>query len=202
MKKKALLSAALLVCLALPSVAFAAEGAAAGGPTSILQSPIVPPLGEFVPMLIAFLVVILVLGKFGWPMIIKALDNRAATIENSLKVAEEAKLESENILDEYKAKLAEARSESATITDEARAMAAEQSAKIVADAKAEAKAIVEQAKIAAETMKREAAADIQKQTAEAAVAIAAKLIGSKLDAGQANGLTSKYFAEMGSFNDN
>ncbi len=200
MKKKVMGGAAFVAALALPSLAFAAEEATEA--TSILDSPIIPPLGEFIPMAIAFVVLVIVLGKVGWPMIIKMLDKRTETIENSLKTAEEAKVESQNILDEYKAKLAESRTESAQILDEARASAKEQHDKLVAEAQAEAKTIIEQAHVAAQAAKRDAAAEMQKQTAEAAVAIAAKIIGEKVDAAQASTLTAKYFAEMGSFNDN
>lgn len=197
MKKKICLALISFSLMMTPACAFAA-----GGSSSILTSPIVPTMTEFLPMLIAFIIVAFVLMKFGWPMIIKMLDARTDTIENSLKSAEEAKLESENILEEYKAKLAEGRTEAADITSEARSTAAEQSAQIIAQAQSEAKNIIEQARVTAETMKRDAAADIRKQTAEAAVAVAAKLIGAQVGAGQASDLTNKYFAEMGSFNDN
>jgi len=198
MKKKIFLALASVGLMMAPASAFAAESGSSG----ILSSPIVPTMTEFIPMLIAFVIVAVVLIKFGWPMVLKMLDARAESIENSLKTAEEAKLESESILEEYKAKLVEARTEAAQITDEARATANEQSDKIIAEAKAEAKALVDTAKKSVETMKRDAAADMQKQAAQAAVAIAAKFISDKLDANQADGLASKYFAEMGSFNDN
>ncbi|MCL2882570.1 MAG: F0F1 ATP synthase subunit B [Coriobacteriia bacterium] len=194
MKYKIGLVFAAFCLMIMPASAYAAG--------DILASPIVPTMTEFIPMLIAFAIVAFVLIKVVWPKILPVLDARAEKIENSLKTAEEAKLESENLLAEVKAKVEERRKEAAQITDDARANANEQRDKIIADAKTEAKSIVDAAKVAADTMKRDAAADIQKQTAQAAVAIAAKFIGGQLDASQASGLTSKYFAEMGSFNDN
>jgi F-type H+-transporting ATPase subunit b len=200
MKKKALMSATLLACLALPSVAFAAE--ASGGSSSILDSPIVPPLGEFIPMLIAFLLVVVVLGKFGWPMIIKMLDSRAATIENSLKTAEETKLESESILAEYKVKLAEAHKEAAAIIEEARKQGESARAEIIVRANNEAAAIIDHAHTAVEAERKSVEAQLRTQTADIAVAIAGKIISEKLTAQQNAGLIDNFFAEIGSFNDN
>jgi len=202
MKKKALMSAILLACLALPSVAFAAGGEAAGGATSILDSPIVPPLGEFIPMLIAFLVVVIVLGKFGWPAIVKALDSRAATIENSLKTAEETKLESESILAEYKAKLADAHKEAAEIVETARKQGEETRADIIARANSEADAIIAHAHTAVESERKSVEGQLRTQTADIAVAIAGKILSENLSAHKNAELIDRYFAEIGSFNDN
>ena len=51
--------ASALVC-ALPSFAFAAEE---GGIEKIL-----PDMNEFIPMLVAFIIIVVVLAKFGWPL--------------------------------------------------------------------------------------------------------------------------------------
>ncbi|MCL2654306.1 MAG: F0F1 ATP synthase subunit B [Coriobacteriia bacterium] len=201
MKKKVVTAAALLFCLMLPSFAFAASEAASGS-SSIMHSPIVPELGEFIPMLVAFLVVVVVLGKFGWPMIIKMLDQRAETIENSLKTAEETKQESMNILDEYKNKLAQAHKEAAGIIEAARKQGEESRAEIIARANSEADAIIEHAHSAVEAERKSVEGEMRTQTADIAIAIAAKIISANLSEHKNTELIDQYFAEMGSFNDN
>jgi F-type H+-transporting ATPase subunit b len=187
--------------LVLPSVALAAEEAASGQ-TDIMKSPIVPPLGEFIPMLLAFLIVVIVLGKFGWPMIIKTLDSRAATIENSLRTAEETKMESESILAEYKAKRAEAQKEAAEIIEASRKQGEAVRAEIIERAGGEADAIIAHAHTAVEAERKSVEGQLRTQTADIAVAIAGKIISENLTAHKNAELIDKYFAEIGSFNDN
>ena len=199
--RKVLMGTGLFLALAImPSIAYAAEAAGSSG--SILDSPIIPPLSEFIPMLIGFLVLVIVLGKFGWPMIIKMLDSRAETIENSLKTAEETKQESMNILAEYKEKLAEAHKEAAEIIEAARKQGEEARAEIIGRANSEADAIIDHAHTAVEAERKSVEGQMRTQTADIAIAIAAKIISANLSEHKNSELIDQYFAEMGSFNDN
>lgn len=183
----------------MPALAYAAEGGESGG---ILDSPIIPLMGEFIPMVIAFLIVLFILNKFAWPMIIGALDAREEKIVGSLSRAEEAKIEAEGILVEYKEKLAEAHKEAASIVDQSRKAGEAAREEIVARANEEASAIIARAHASTEAEKRAAAAELESKVAEFAVAIAGKLIGEKLDSDADSKLIDGYLSEMGSFNDN
>ena len=97
--------AASAVALAAPSLALAEENSDLG--IGIL----IPNLSEFIPALIAFLVIWVVLAKFAWPMIVGMLDKRQETIKNNLDEAEAAKIEAQRSLEEYKKQLAKARRE-------------------------------------------------------------------------------------------
>lgn len=196
---KTRISIATFAALVAPTVAFAAQGGEASG--GIMDSPIIPLMGEFIPMLLAFTALLVVLGKFAWPMIIGALDERSAKIESSLQSAEDAKLEAENILEEYKGKLAEAHKEAASIVDASRAAGEKAREEIVARANEEAAAITARATASAEAEKRAASAELEEKVAEFAVAIAGKLIGDKLDQDADAKLIDGYLSEMGSFND-
>lgn len=195
-------SIATAIALATPAVAMAAEGGSASGGSAIMNSPIIPVLGEFIPMLIAFLVLMFVLNKFAWPMIVKTLDQRAENIEGSLKKAEEAKVEAENILGEYKAKLADAHKEAAQIVEAGKKAGEAARENVIAKANEEAATIASRAHAATEAEKRAAAAQLETQVADFSVAIAGKLIGEKLTADQDAKLIDQYLSEMGSFNDN
>ena len=54
---------ALALNAAFPALAFAAEAEQEGGISAIL-----PDMAEFIPMLIAFIILWIILAKFGWPM--------------------------------------------------------------------------------------------------------------------------------------
>lgn len=202
-------SIALLGMLAVPAVAVASEGAEATAETvaaspadAILNSPIMPNIGEFVPMLIAFVILAFVMNKFVWPVIIKTLDARAENIEGSLRKAEEAKIEAEGLIAKYEAQLSDARKEAAEILDAARKAGEAARADIVAKANVEAAAIIERAHAATEAEKRAASAELEAKVGEFAVAIAAKLIGEKIGPENDAKLIDRYLTEMGSFNDN
>jgi len=193
---------ATLVAFATPAVAMAAESGSGKASGGIMDSPIIPNLGEFAVMLVAFLVLMFVLNKFAWPMIIKALDDRADNIEGSLKKAEEAKFEAENILVEYKAKLTDAHKEAASIVEAGRKAGEVARESVIAKANEDAAAITARAQAAIEAERRSAGAELEAKVAEFSVAIAGKLIGEKLSANQDAQLIDRYLSEMGSFNDN
>ena len=189
---------ATVAAFAAPTVAMAAEGS--GG--SLVSSPVVPVLGEFIPMLLAFLIVMFILNKFAWPMILGALDKRADDIEGSMKKAETAKIEAENVLAEYKAKLADAHKEAASIVEAGRKAGEAARADVIAKANEDAEAIAKRAHSAADAEKRAAAAELEAKVADFSVEIAGKLIGEKLSADTDAKLIDQYLSQMGSFNDN
>ncbi len=88
---------------------------------------------------IAFLILVFVLGKWVFPILIKAVDDRQAKIEESVKAAQEAEAKAESAQDDIAKLLKEARAEAkdivATAKDEANAMiaASEEKAKARAD---------------------------------------------------------------------
>ena len=70
------------LALSCPTYAFASQE---GGIQAIL-----PEMSEFIPMLVAFIILWIVLAKFGWPVFDKMLEKRANSIRDDLKNAEEA----------------------------------------------------------------------------------------------------------------
>ena len=97
----ALTGAATSASLAFPALAFAEqkEGVAV----------IIPDMIETLPMLIAFIVLVIILWKFGWPMFEAMLEKREKTIAEALQKSEEARIESERVLAEYQQQLADRR---------------------------------------------------------------------------------------------
>ena len=87
---------------AMPFTALAAEEQA--GIDAIL-----PQMDEFIPMLIAFLILWFILAKFGWPVFENMLTRRENTIKDALAKAEEARLASERAMAEHEDQLAEAK---------------------------------------------------------------------------------------------
>lgn len=188
--------AAGAVALAAPSLALAEENSDLG--IGIL----IPNLSEFIPALIAFLVIWVVLAKFAWPMIVGMLDKRQETIKNNLDEAEAAKIEAQRSLEEYKKQLADARREAVGIVDEARRAGEQVKADITAQAQAQADEMIAKAKKSIEKEKLAAIADLQSSVADLSVAVAGRFIGEGLSDADQRKLIEKYVAEAGALDAN
>lgn len=179
-----------------PASAFASEEGSGG------ISAILPDMAEFIPMLAAFIILWIVLAKFGWPLFAGMLDKREATIKESLEKAEEARVESERVLGEYKTQLEEARSQAAKIVASANATGESVKADITAKAQSEAAHMIEKAKAAIEFEKKAAIAELQGSVADTSIAVASRLIGEDMSDDEHRKLIERYVNEAGSFNDN
>src|SRR3954468_12697468 len=88
------------------------------------HNPIIPIWEEMVIGTIAFALLCFVLMKFVFPQMEKTFKARVDAIEGGIRRAEERQAEADELLEQYKLQLAEARTEAARIRDEARADAA------------------------------------------------------------------------------
>src|ERR1700754_2853668 len=96
---------------------FAAEKAGEESGGSFLVSP---GLGLMIWTLVLFLFTMWVLSKVAFPKIQEALDKRAKTIADSIDAAERQRKESDELLEEYRGRLAEAREQADDIMARAR----------------------------------------------------------------------------------
>ena len=144
------------------------------------MSLLLPDSGLLFWMTLVFLVVFFVLWKWGFPSIIKIVNERKEYIDESLAKAEEANLRLANIQKQGEELLMEAREKQAqilreasetrdTIVGQAQEKAHEESARILSEAKAEI-----------ESQKQAAIRDIRAQVAELSVQIAEKILQKEL----------------------
>lgn len=191
-----LTAVAFAASTAFPTLAFAAEEEGGG------ISAILPQMDEFIPMLVAFIILLIILGKFGWPMFQGMLDKREATIKDSLEKAEEARIEAERALTEYKAQLEDAKAQASQIVAEAKTTGEAVKADITAKAQAEAEQMIAKARTAIEAEKQAAVADLQASVADMSISVASRLIGENLSDDEHRAIVARYVNEAGSFNAN
>ena len=145
-----------------------------------LPSILTPDFGLFFWMLVAFLVVFLLLAKFGFPVITSMVEERKNYIDESLRKAHEAQERLANIEKEGESILQEAREKQAQILKEA----AETRDAIVEQAQEKARAegarLLDDAKTAIDQEKKAAIADIRRQVATLSVEIAEKVLKQNL----------------------
>lgn len=145
-----------------------------------LPSILTPDFGLFFWMLVAFLVVFLLLAKFGFPVITKSVEERKNFIDESLRKAHEAQERLANIEKEGESILQEAREKQAQILREAAQTRDTIVEKAQEKARQEGARLMEEAKTAIEQEKNAAIADIRRQVAALSVEIAGKVLRQNL----------------------
>lgn len=149
----------------VPLAAEAAEhGEESGG--SFLVSP---GLGLMIWTLVLFLVTMWVLSKVAFPKIQEALDKRAETIAESINAAERQRKESDELLSEYRARLAEAREQADDIMARARKAAETAEAEATVAGKEKREELVEAAKRDIEAETRRSLDQIRQEIADLTV---------------------------------
>ena len=160
-------------------------------------NPLIPTIPDLVWGTLAF---VIVLAFFFWkilPAMNKSLDARADAIEGGIKRAEEAQAKATAALEEYTAKLAEARGEAGTIRDQARA----DGAKIVAEAKetaqAEAARVTATAHAQIEAERQSTLVSLRSEVGTLALDLAGGVIGESLSEDKrAQSVVDRFLAEL------
>ena len=144
------------------------------------MSLITPDFGLFFWMTVVFLVVLFILWRYGFPVIVKMVEERKAFIDESLKKAHEANERLANIQKEGESILQEAREKQAQILREAAETRDAIVEKAQDKARSEGARLLDEAKAAIEQEKKAAIADIRQQVATLSVEIAEKVLKQNL----------------------
>src|ERR671920_1109864 len=112
-----------------------------------------PDVGLMIWTLLVFGLSLYLLSKLAFPRIAEALDKRQRAIEESIDSAERTRREAEQLLSEYRERLAEARGQADDIVSRARKTGEAAEAEIVASARSKREEMMEQTRrdIEAET---------------------------------------------------
>lgn len=141
---------------------------------------LIPESGLLFWMTVVFLIVFLILWKWGFPVIIKMVNDRKDYIDNSLSKAREAneklaniQVEGESILQGAREKqasiLKEAQQTRDSIIDKAQEQARQEGSRLIADAKTEI-----------ESQRQSMAREMRSQVAELSVQVAEKILRENL----------------------
>lgn len=144
------------------------------------MSLITPDFGLLFWMTIVFLIVLGIVGKFGFKVIVKMVNDRKDYIDSSLQKAHEANEKLANIKVESDALLQEARERQAVILKEAAATRDAIVEKAQDKAHEESNRLLTEAKVEIENQRQAAVSDIRKQVATLSVEIAEKVLREKL----------------------
>ena len=158
---------------------------------------VLPATNELIWGTVAFLLFILVLWRAGvWKRLGQAMADRTSRIQSDLEGAEGAKKEAEELLEQRRRQLAQARQEAAGILEEARQRGEELRRDIVARAEADAQRIAEGARQEIGAERARAARELQRQVGQLAVDVAERIVGGSLDGDRQMQLVDRYIEEL------
>jgi F-type H+-transporting ATPase subunit b len=139
-----------------------------------------PNVGLMIWTLLVFGLSMYLLGKVAFPRIAEALDRRQHAIEESIDAAEKTRGEAEQILAEYRERLAEARGQADEIVARARKTGEAAESEIVADARAKREEMMEQTRRDIEAETRRAIQAIRAEVADLTVLATEKVTRKSL----------------------
>jgi len=157
---------------------------------------VTPGVGLMIWTLIVFGVSMYILAKVAFPRIAEALDKRQKAIEDSIETSERIKHEAEELLDEYRQRLAEARGQADDIVARARKTGEAHENEVLADAKAKREEMMEQTRRDIEAETRRAIQEIRKEVADLTVAATEKVTRKTLTGDDQRRLVEEALAEL------
>jgi F-type H+-transporting ATPase subunit b len=146
-----------------------------------MQSPLTPNLTELIIGAISFFIVFGALAKILMPRIQKTLEDRTNAIEGGLQRAEEAQAQASQLLEQYRAQLADARHEAARLREEARQQGAQIIAEMRTEGEAQRQRLIDSAEAQIQAERQQALTSLRAEVGALAVELAGRIVGESLE---------------------
>lgn len=139
-----------------------------------------PDFGLVFWMFVAFILLFIVLAKWGWPVIIKMMDQRANTIDQGVEDARKAKEQLDNARAEAQTYVKEAQARQAEMLREAAKMKTDIIEEARREAQTAAKKEMDAAKVAIEQARKEAELSFRNEVGRFSIDIAEKMMRERM----------------------
>jgi F-type H+-transporting ATPase subunit b len=161
------------------------------------HDPIIPIWQEMVVGTVAFALLCWVLMKYVFPRMEKMFQARVAEIEGGIERARAAQAEANQLLERYKAQLAEAKTEAAKIRDDARADAEGIRQDIQAQAREESDRIIAAGREALAAERATLVRELRAEIGTLSVELASRIVGESLaDEARRAGTVERFMREL------
>jgi F-type H+-transporting ATPase subunit b len=160
-------------------------------------NPLLPSWPEFIIGTILFLIVFGALARFLLPRAQQTLAQRTEMIEGGLARSDEAQAEANQLLEQYRQQLAEARHEAARLREEAREQGAQIIAEMREQAQAEARRVTESAQAQIEAERQQALTALRTEVGTLATELASRIVGESLtDEARQSRMVDRFLSEL------
>lgn len=156
---------------------------------------------DLIFVMVNFLILVAILYKFMWGPVIKMIDSRQQTIDDSLNKADAARKEAEQMSAKLAEEIADARRQAKSIIEEAQKSAETVKEDILAQARDSADSMLERAQAEIAKEKANAILEIKGEVADMVVSVAGRLLAENMNDQQHMALVDKYIAEVAAKND-
>ena len=162
--------------------------------------------GEFTPFsintglifwtVVVFATLLTLLWRFGWPALLKTVEDRERRIQQQLEDAERAPAEAARLLEEHKRTIAGAKAEAQEIVARAKAVADKERETLLARARQEYEQLLERARHEIDAEKEKAIVALRREAVDLSIAAASKLLEAQLDSETNRKLVIEYLAQL------
>lgn len=143
-----------------------------------------------------FIVLFLILLKVAWKPLLSAVEEREKTISDSLRRAEEARTEAQQVLEQHQKMIADAQEEIQKMLQQNKQVAEKIKAEMLQKAREESERLRQRAEADIAREKEAAIVELRSQVADIAIQVASRLIRENLDARKHKGLIDAYIKEL------
>ena len=144
-----------------------------------------PDFGLIFWMFVSFAVLFLILWKWGWPVIMKGVSDRADLIDKGVEYAQNAKQQLDHAREEADNYIADARRQQADMLREADKMKTRIIEEARSAAQSEAKKVMDAAKVSIEQERKQAEQQFRNEVSSFALDIAQKVVRNQMKDGKA-----------------
>jgi len=152
--------------------------------------------GLMIWTLVVFGILMALLWKYGWPSLLKTVEEREARIAKQLADAEKANAEAAKLLEQHRQALATARSEAQDLMAKAKVVAQKEREQLLAKTREEQEQLLERARREIEAEKEKAILALRREAVDLSIAAASKLVESNLDSDANRRLVLEYLASL------
>jgi F-type H+-transporting ATPase subunit b len=163
-------------------------------------TPVMPHKGELIAAALFFITLFLIVSRLVLPKLNATLAAREQALAGQLNAAETTRGEADQVLAEYRAKLADAQAEGNRIIEEARRTAESIAAERRAAAEAEAQALVQRAQADIQSERDRAIGALRSELGALSIDLASRVVGRSLDNEAQRGLVESYIDQLTSQN--
>jgi len=165
-------------------------GGAGGGPFSI--NP-----GLIIWTLVVFGVLLFILWRWGFPVLVKSVEERERRMQKLLEDAAKANAEAQRLLEEHKKQIAAAHNQAQEILSKAKTVAQKERETLLAKAREEYDALLNRARKDIDAEKEKAILALRREAVELSIAAASRVIEANLDTEANRKLVTEFLESIG-----
>jgi len=146
--------------------------------------------------LIVFAILLALLWRFGFPALLKSVEERERKIQKQLEDAERANAEAAKLLEQHRQALATAKADAQDLMAKAKVVAQKEREQLLAKTREEQEQLLERARREIEAEKEKAILALRREAVDLSIAAASKLVESNLDSDANRRLVLEYLASL------